>query len=167
MKTVNEILSKAVQTKGEMKLKSIVAVFDQAIYSKAVEIIWKHGDLFLSIIPRLGAFHTICVLLSVIGKRFGPAGLRDIIIESGVIEEGSVEAVLNGKAYNRAVRFHKLMYEACMRLVWEGFVDWLDNTHSTRRSWLVIRRWPSMHSLDEWPSSSRGCIKSIVMQLQS
>ena len=119
MKTVFEILSKAAQTKEEMKLKSIIVVFDQAIYSKAVEIIWKHGDLFSDIVPKHEAFHTIYVLLSIIGKRFGPAGLRDIIIESGVIEEGSVEALLNGKAYNRAVRFHKLMYEACMRLVWE------------------------------------------------
>ena len=82
--------------------------------------------------------HTICVLLSIIGKWFGPAGLRDIIIESGVIEEGSVEAVLNGKAYNRAVRFHKLMYEACTRLVWESFIDWLNETHSTEIQNLVF-----------------------------
>ena len=116
MKTVFEILSNAAQTKEEMKLKSIIVVFDEAIYSKAVEIIWKHGDLFSDIVPRLGAFHTICVLLSIIGKRFGPTGIRDIIIESGIIEEGSVEAVLNGEAYNRAARFHKLMYEACMSL---------------------------------------------------
>ena len=130
MNTVFEILSKAVQTKEKMKLKSIIVVFDQAIYAKAVEIIWKHQDLFSDVVPRLGAFHTICVLLSIIGKRFGPAGLRDVIIESGVIEEGSVEAVLNGKAYNRAVRFHKLMYEACMRLVWQSFVDWLKESNS-------------------------------------
>ena len=70
MKTAFEMLSKAAQTKEEMKLKSIIVVFDEAIYSKAVEIIWKHEDLFSDIVPRLGAFHTICVLLSVIGKRF-------------------------------------------------------------------------------------------------
>ena len=61
-----------------------------------------------------------------IGKRFGTAGLTDIISESGTIEERSVESVLNGKAYNRAVRFRKLMFEAYMRLIWEGFVDWLE-----------------------------------------
>ena len=138
MKTVFETLSKAAQTKEEMKLKSIIVVFDQAIYSKAVEIIWKHGDLFSDIVPRLGAFHTICVLLSVIGKWFGPVGLRDIIIESGVIEEGSIEAVLNGKAYNRAVRFHKLIYEACTGLIWESFIDWLHETHSTEIQNLVF-----------------------------
>ena len=54
-------------------------------------------------------FHTICTFLSVIGKRFQDAGLRDVIIESGVISEGSVFGV---RTYNRAIRFHKLMYEA-------------------------------------------------------
>ena len=54
-------------------------------------------------------FHTICTFLSVIGKRFQDAGLRDVIIESGVISEGSVFGV---RTYNHAIRFHKLIYEA-------------------------------------------------------
>ena len=54
-------------------------------------------------------FHTICTFLSVIGKRFQDAGLRDVIIESRVISEGSVFGV---RTYNRAIRFQKLMYEA-------------------------------------------------------
>ena len=49
-------------------------------------------------------FHTICTFLSVIGKRFQDAGLRDVMIESGVISEGSVFGV---RTYNRAIRFHK------------------------------------------------------------
>ena len=60
----------------------------------------------------MGVFHTECTLLSIIWKRFQDAGLRDVFIESGVIAEGSVTAVLEGRRYNRAVRFHKLMYEA-------------------------------------------------------
>ena len=60
----------------------------------------------------MGAFHTICTLLSILGKRFQDAGLSDICIEAGVIAEGSASGVLDGRRYNRAVRFHKLMYEA-------------------------------------------------------
>ena len=52
----------------------------------------------------------------------------DIIIESNVIAEGSSDKVLSGKLYNRSVRFHKLMFEACVRLIWEGFLEW--NTDS-------------------------------------
>jgi hypothetical protein len=127
MNTVYEILCKANAIKDNLNLHSIIVVLDQAIYSKAVEITWKHQETFQNIVLRMGTFHTIGVLLAVIGLRFGCAGLRDIIIESNVMAEGSAEKVLNGKHYNRGVRFHKLMYEACFRLIWESFVRWLEN----------------------------------------
>ena len=75
----------------------------------------------------MGAFHTICTLLSILGKRFQDAGQRDICIESGVIAEGSVSGVLDGRRYRyRTVRFHKLMYEALQRLAWKGFQSWIE-----------------------------------------
>ena len=49
-----------------------------------------------------------------IGKQFSSAGLSDIVIGSDVIEERSVDRVLTGKVYNWAVKFNKLIYEACM-----------------------------------------------------
>ncbi|KAG1660201.1 hypothetical protein GQR58_022123 [Nymphon striatum] len=70
-------------------------------------------------------------MLSIIGKLFRDAGLRDLAVESGVIAEGSINKVLDGKQYNRGVRLHKLTYEALMQLVWKGFLEWLENNHST------------------------------------
>ena len=49
------------------------------------------------------------------------------MIESGVIAEGSVVGVLEGLKYNRAVRCHKLLYEALLRLTWEGFLSWMQS----------------------------------------
>ena len=88
---------------------------------------WKHRDLFADIVPRLDAFRIISCLLSVIGKRFLQAVLRDVIIESGGIEEGSKDGILTGKTYNRKVGLHKLIYEACMRLIRRGFMEWLED----------------------------------------
>ena len=73
----------------------------------------------------MGVFHTICTMLAVIGKWFGDAGLRDISVEYGVIADGSIAGVLDGKKYNRAIRLHKLVYEALLRLAWSGFEAWL------------------------------------------
>ena len=73
----------------------------------------------------MGVFHTICTMLAVIGKRFGDAGLRDLSVESGVIADGSIAGVLDGKKYNRAIRLHKLVYEALLRFAWSGFETWL------------------------------------------
>ena len=67
-------------------------------------------------------FHTIIMLLAIIGIQFGEAGLENIAIESNIVEKGSVSRLLNGKHYNRGVRFHKLFYEVRMSLVWEGFI---------------------------------------------
>ena len=33
------------------------------------------------------------------------------------------------RRYNRDVRFHKLLYEALRRLVWKGFIPWLQENH--------------------------------------
>ena len=46
-----------------------------------------------------------------------------------MVAEGSISAVMDGRRYNRGVRFHKLMYEAFMRLVWKGFIPWLQESH--------------------------------------
>ena len=73
----------------------------------------------------MGVFHTICTMLAVIGKRFGDAGLRDLSVESGVIADGSIPGVLDCKKYNRAIRLHKLVYEALLCFAWSGFEAWL------------------------------------------
>ena len=68
---------------------------DQALYAKACEVAWKHKDLYAEVL-KLGTFHTIFNLLSIIGKRFQDAGLRNICTESGTITEGSVSGILEG-----------------------------------------------------------------------
>ena len=121
MSTVHDVLVGSVKIKDALQLKSVVVVLVQALYAKATEIVWKYPDMFKGIVLRMGAFHTICTLLSILGKRFQDADLSDICIEAGMIAEGSASGVLDGRRYNRAVRFHKLMYEALQRLAWEGF----------------------------------------------
>ena len=116
MATVHEVIVRSLKIKNTFKLKSIVLVFDQAMYEKASEIQWKQSEGFKDIALRMGVFHTACTMLSIIGKRFQDAGLRELCVESGVIAEGSVAGVLDGRGYNRGVRVHRLMYEALMRL---------------------------------------------------
>ena len=79
-----------------LNIPEIVVVMNQALYAKACEVAWKHKDLYAEVVLRLGTFHRIFNLLSIIGKRFQDAGLRDICIESGIIAEGSVSDVLEG-----------------------------------------------------------------------
>lgn len=111
-----------------LHLSRIICVFDQAIYGKAFEVKCKEHETFKPIVLRLGTFHTLCTLIPVINKRFQDAGLKDFFIETGVVAEGSVSAVLEGRNYNRGVCTHKLVYEAFMRVALEGFYPWLDKS---------------------------------------
>ena len=127
LNTVFEILNQSERIRKELLLEAIVVVMDQALFAKAAEIAWKQKELFPNILLRMGTFHTICNALSILGKRFRDAGLKDICIEAGIVAEGSINGVLDGKHYNRAVRVHKYIYEALMRLAWEEFLLWAED----------------------------------------
>ena len=73
----------------------------------------------------MGAFHTACIFLGIIGARFADAVLEDLLIESEVIAQGSITGVFEGKHYNRTVISHKIVMEALWRLQWKSFGNWL------------------------------------------
>ncbi|KAK1885936.1 G polyprotein [Dissostichus eleginoides] len=119
MSKVNTILKRSVQIADQLELDHIVLVFDQAIYAKAQQIRWKDVEFTKRLVIRLGEFHTCMSYLSILGKRFGDAGLQDILIESEVVAPGSI----NGHHYNRSMRAHKLLYESLQRIRFITFMD--------------------------------------------
>ena len=125
LSTVQEILILSISIQQHLGVDKIAVIMDQAIYmyDKATEVAWKHKHKFKNILLMMGNFHAICNMLSVIGKLFRDAGLRDLVVESGLLAEGSIDKVLDGKQYNRGVRLHKLTYGALMRLVWSRFIE--------------------------------------------
>lgn len=80
-----------------MGLEKIAVIMDQALYAKGTEIAWKEKQRFESIQLMMANFHIIRNLLSLIGKLFRDAGLRDVAVESGVLAEGSINNVLDGE----------------------------------------------------------------------
>ncbi|XP_046856229.1 phospholipid-transporting ATPase ABCA3-like [Xenia sp. Carnegie-2017] len=47
----------------------------------------RYIDLKQFVVLRLGGFHTMCIFIAVIGKRFAAAGLLDIVIEANRLGE--------------------------------------------------------------------------------
>ena len=74
-----------------------------------------------NIVIRKGVFHIICLLLGIIGKRFQGAGFRILCIGVPGNCGKFCFQVMEGLRYNRAVRMHKLVYEALMRQARSGF----------------------------------------------
>ena len=56
-------------------------------------ILWKREAALSNVVVRLGEFHTSMVCMAIIGKRFGDAGLRDVLQESEIVSVGSIDGV--------------------------------------------------------------------------
>ncbi len=54
LSTVNEVLHQSISIMKSLQLNNIVVVFDQALYTQAAEITWKHQEPFKDIILRMG-----------------------------------------------------------------------------------------------------------------
>ena len=109
---------------------SVPVMLDQAIYSKAKEIIWKHRAEFSRVALLLGGFHTTMVFLANICQQFADAGLQHVIIDSGIVGSSAITSVLPGKHYNRGIRTHQVVMEALFRLLWREFEKWLGQQHN-------------------------------------
>ena len=55
--------------------------------------------------------------MSVIYKRLKESNIEDLLVEAGLIAQGSVVQVLRGSHYNRATRLYKLFYEAMLCII--------------------------------------------------
>ena len=63
-----------------------------------------HADLANFIILRIGSFHTALNFTSVIGKSFSNSGMRELVVEAGILGDGSAERALSGKHYNSGIK---------------------------------------------------------------
>ena len=104
-------MQKALTNIESLHLVSIVCVFDQAIYYKACEIKWKEPLQFRNCLLMMSIFHLLTNYMGILKKRFCDAGMKDVLLQSATIAEGSIERALNGKSYNRGVREYKIFHE--------------------------------------------------------
>ena len=110
-------MERALKIIDQLHLVAIVCVFDQTIYSKACEIKWKEAEKSQNYVLMLGIFHLLMMYTGILNKRFSVSGLKDALIQSSIIAEGSIDSALRGKCYNRDVRLYKTAYESLLCLV--------------------------------------------------
>ena len=89
---------------------------------KAYPLIWNNPERFQKHIVMIGSFHVICAYLKMLGKKVNGTGLEDIFVEAGLITTGSLQGVISGKNYSRAMACHKTMLEALERVLLVEFV---------------------------------------------
>ncbi|CAG2205652.1 unnamed protein product [Mytilus edulis] len=102
-----------------------IQTFDLQLYAVAQQVKWDRPCEFKSHTLRLGGFHTLSCFISPIGKIWGDGGLRDLLVDSGVYAAATVDQMLSGKQFNRAVRGLTLLYETLKTLWICSFFVWI------------------------------------------
>ena len=80
----------------EIERPFVAITVDQAVYVKAVDVCNnpRIKDSLDRIVLRMGVCkHVSMTCISVIGRRYASAGLRDVLIEADILECGSVDQV--------------------------------------------------------------------------
>ena len=105
---------------------------------KAYPLLWQYPQFYKDHIVLMGSFHTVCAYLRVIGKKVTGSGFEDILSEAALITPGSLNGVLTGKQYNRALVCHKSFVEALERLLFAAYLKML--THFSNKDKLIYDR---------------------------
>lgn len=102
-------------------MKTCFITFDQPLYIKARDIVGATIFNQILIVVRLGGFHLLMSFMGCIGQIMGGSGLKSIL--SLIFAEGSVDKILNGHSYARAVRAHILLQQALSLLIFDELKD--------------------------------------------
>ena len=66
---------------------------------------------FENLFNRMGGFHRALNYMGDIGKIMEGNGFEDCLVEAGAYSGTVISKIMAGKAYNRGIRAHKLLFE--------------------------------------------------------
>ena len=91
MATVYTTMCKCTEMSTAVGQGCSVQTFDQQLYAIAQLVKWSMPEKFESHVLRLGGFHTLSCFMSALGKIWATAGLRDLLVDSGVYDGCTVD----------------------------------------------------------------------------
>jgi len=120
--TVHQCMMLSLEVTHKVGQQYSFVTMDLAAAKIAFDIKFHKPGQFRNVLIHLGGFHISCSYMGSLGKMMCGSGFEDVIIEAGICASGSLDKVLAGKHYNRAVRVHQLMLETLERLLLQAFV---------------------------------------------
>jgi len=122
---VQECLMISMEATQKVQQQVTFVTFDYAAARIAFDIVWDKPAVFSNVVVHLGAFHTMCSYMGVLGKMTAGSGFEELLIEAVTCASGSINQVMNGSHYNRVIRVHKLMVDALERMLLNHFTSQL------------------------------------------
>ena len=149
--TVQQCLHMATDVSRRVQQNHTFVTFDLAAAKLALSIVWHKPQQYCDVTVHLGAFHTLCSFMGALGKMMMGSGFEEVVIQSGICASGSLDQVMSGKHFNRALRIHQQMLAAVERLLLNVFVD---------RHHVDTSLFPELSDLAEHPEACKVSIAS-------
>ena len=93
------------------------------------------------------------------------SGFADILLEATLISSGSLQGVMSGKNYSRAIRCHKVLFESLYRLLARKFLDkeghvslFKDTSEEVKNAIEDLENNPSTENLDNFLELNEVCV---------
>ena len=130
-----------VETTENLGIMSIFSHCDEAVYSKLLQIIGKHGDQFSKVIPPMGGFRQVLCLQKAIYKRYACLGLDKWITGVATIKSSLVaEKTVHVLHYNTSIRVYKEIFDAIVQMRMEDITNMYVNIDEELLSNLINLR---------------------------
>ena len=121
--TVAELLRRSAEATAEVGQEYVISTFDLGVCMKALPLIWKFPQQYGKHIVLIGQFHQAMNYIGMLcGHKMRGSGYQEILLEAQLVSSGSLNGVLSGKAYAKALYCVKTVGEALERLLVECFV---------------------------------------------
>jgi len=112
---------------------------DHPVYVLITVLKAETPNKYSDIVPFLGLFHTQCVMMNTIYKRYKGSELGKVLLAAGVIAKGSVDRALKGKHCKRGLRCLNLMYEALVSQMLKGRLLLTNLADETKKNLKILR----------------------------
>ncbi|CAH1118147.1 unnamed protein product [Phaedon cochleariae] len=130
----------------ELGQQSCFVTFDQPLYVKAKDIVSSDDSDLKNVIVRLGGFHLLMSFMGCIGVIMAGSGLRDLL--SIIFAENSLDKILSGHAYARAVRAHMLVHMVLSFYIFQE-IEFTDGEKEVMEELLLFENRPSVLTCHE------------------
>lgn len=121
---VQDLLNHSEAATSEVGQKYTLNTFDLGVVMKACPIIWKYAERYQKHIVTPGPFHTAMNYIGMItAHKCRGSSYAELVLEAGLVTSSSLNSVLSGKSFARALNFLKAMCEALEILLLERFIE--------------------------------------------
>ena len=124
--TVYTTMLRVQEVGKELGFEHLPLFFYMGLLTKALEIQWANPDSLSGVALGDGGMHLIMSLFSDIGCLYEDAGLKNILIDSNVFAAGTVQQIMKGKDFDRALESYKMLEEVLLKRFFIQFNVWCE-----------------------------------------